>query len=144
MVDVLVIKWAHGRVSTVCVLGVWPFAVWKWSDSLSPGTLTEQGKGPEMLILSSGFRVRTKVGQIEPCPKILSFREEKLFKEGQTSAFLEHVSPISCLLPHRQAGTQASLADTCSDEQASLVEIKVCQDSGSQPIACTSQLTQRG
>lgn len=61
--------------------------------------------------------------QPELCPKLLTFRGDELFKEGHTLAFLEHGSLISCLLSHRQA-------DTCPDGQASLVEIKVCQDSG--------------
>lgn len=62
--------------------------------------LIEQGKGPVLPVLSAGLRFRNKAGQPELCPEVLTFRRDKLFKEGHTLVFLEYVSPISCLLLH--------------------------------------------
>lgn len=62
--------------------------------------LIEQGKGPVLSVLSAGLRFRNEAGQPELCPEVLTFRRDKLFKEGHTLVFLEYVFPISCLLPH--------------------------------------------
>lgn len=82
------------------------------------------------MVLSAGFRFRNKAIRPELCPKVLTFKGDELFMEGHTLAFLEHASLVSCLLSRREADTQASLADSCPDGHTSLVEIKVCQDSG--------------
>lgn len=74
-----------GGVNGVCP---WSLALCclagKWSDYPSPGTLIGQGKGALLLVLSAGFMFRKKAGQPELCPEVLTFRGDKLFKEGHT------------------------------------------------------------